>query len=85
MPLSYQRLADYLAVQPGDTVTLLFADVEAILGTLLPPPDAYFRGWWRPGSGEVAATLAAVGWQVGPVNPSARQAVFQRRSADSPQ
>jgi hypothetical protein len=45
MPPHYQRLADYLAAHPGDTVRLTFAEIEAIIGAPL-PVGAYTTTFW---------------------------------------
>ena len=44
-PRKYQPLADYLAAQTGEEVTLTFADIERIIGAPL-PASAYMRRFW---------------------------------------
>ena len=66
MTSKYQPLAVYLAAQPGDTVTLTFAEVEAVIGAPLPPSADVYHSWWsstlsyRP---QVRA-WRGVGWRV---------------------
>jgi hypothetical protein len=45
-PSKYQPLADWLAAQSGDSVTLTFAQIEAILGQPLPVIARGTRSWW---------------------------------------
>ncbi len=42
----YQPLGDWLAAQPGEHVTLTFAQVEQILGQRLPPSAWTDHAWW---------------------------------------
>ncbi len=62
----YYPLAAHLAAHAGDTVTLSFPEVEAIVGAPL-PRYAWHPLWWT-GSGapgiELRRTLAARGWRV---------------------
>ncbi len=67
MPSPYQRLADYLAAQPPETVelTLTIAEVEAMVGAPL-PVSAWSGRWWsnKPyGRWEVRPWVTA-GWRV---------------------
>src|SRR4029079_10468209 len=43
----YAGPAEYLATQPGPHLTLVFAEVEASVGDLLPLRAKPGRGWWR--------------------------------------
>ena len=67
MPSPYQPLADYLAAQPPETVsiTLTLAEVAAVVGTPL-PAAVWTRTWWSNFPRRPAATRpwAAAGWWV---------------------
>ena len=67
----YQPLADYLAAQTGNEVTLTFAEIEALVGAPLPQTamkTAFWvnrrSAWGMPGQ---ARAWAAAGWRVGTV------------------
>ena len=62
----YQPLADYLAAQPDDAVTLTHAEIAAILGAPL-PKVAYTRTWWTQAPDATRQHMRvwrAAGWQV---------------------
>ena len=66
----YQPLAEYLAAQPGDAVTLSFAQIEAIIGVPLPASaSAYLPVWWTTRSAHRVQTQARrqVGWEAAAV------------------
>src|SRR5215207_3558293 len=73
MALPYQPLADFLAAQPPETVTvtLTLAELAQLLGRPV-PPSASTRAWWgnHPSSRRAPAWLA-VGWRTQP--PRLRQ------------
>jgi len=74
----YQRLADHLAVQPGDAVALSFTHIEAILRRPL-PSSALLPTWWR----DIAARyLAAVGWAVWALDRWGSTVTFMRVSGE---
>ena len=83
----YQPLADYLAAQSADEVTLSFAQIEALIGTAL-PPSAHARAWWK--SSPVVYTHVRVwrqaGWEVTAFTSrdDDRWVTFRRRPADAP-
>jgi len=63
-PAKYQPLADYLAAQAGERVTLTFTEIEAILGAEL-PATAHLRWWWgNVRTGPWSRAWLRVGWQV---------------------
>ena len=70
----YQPLADHLAAQPGDEVTLSFAEIMAILGAAL-PASAYVRAWWTGRSPNSVRTQGwrQVGWEVTAVTRRERE------------
>ena len=81
----YQRLADYLAAQPGDEVRLNFAQIEALLGAPL-PTSAYVRNWWwSKGAKRLAAQpWRAAGWEATLTQRADEWRVtFRRRPADA--
>ncbi len=65
MPPKYVPLADYLAAQSGDRVTLTLAEIEQILGAPL-PPGARRRLWWTgaPGRNVLRPLLQPAGWRI---------------------
>ncbi len=68
MPRWYEPLLTFLIAQPAETasVTLTFAEMEALVGRPL-PASAVSRSYWRhrrPGG--MGHRLAALGWRVGP-------------------
>ena len=77
-PAKYQPLADYLAAQRADTVTLTFAEVEAILSVPL-PVSAYSPTWWTNSpSMDHARRWIAVGWRRDQVHIAAEWVSFRR-------
>ena len=70
----YQPLADHLAAQPADEVTLSFAEIMAILGAAL-PASAYVRAWWTGKSANSVRTQGwrQVGWEVTAVTRRERE------------
>ena len=65
-PPKYQPLADYLAAVPAETVTvtLTLPEVEALLGSPL-PPSAGTLSWWANTAGPPhARAWLAAGWHV---------------------
>ncbi|MEJ0019085.1 MAG: hypothetical protein WDN25_21520 [Acetobacteraceae bacterium] len=44
----YHPLAEYLRMQTGAALELTFAEIEAIIGSQL-PPSAYAPRWWISG------------------------------------
>jgi hypothetical protein len=79
MPGKYQPLADWLARQPADVVTLPFAQVEALLGAALPPTARAGTGWWRNDPRHAHARLwLAAGWEVATVDRLAHVVVYRR-------
>ena len=84
----YQPLADYLAAQPGDEVTLSFAQITTLVGAL-PTPAAYRRSWWTSGVAirRMTQSWRAAGWDVTLVTHRDRDwwVTFRRRPAgDAP-
>ena len=65
MCAKYAPLVRYLAAQPGDRVTLTLAEIEAIIGTLL-PPAARRRYWWQTTQAPTSLRplVQAAGWRI---------------------
>ena len=76
----YHLLARHLAADPGDAVTLTFAEVEALLGAPL-PRSAYARSWWSAGQPSRARVWRGVGWRVQRMNPARHTVTFVRRAS----
>ena len=85
-PHKYQPLADYLAAQSADEVTLSFAEITALVGAL-PIPGAYRRSWWMSNGviRRVAQRWRTAGWDVTLVTHRDRDwwVTFRRRPADT--
>ena len=81
----YQRLADYLAAQPGDEVRLSFAQIEAIVGSARPTSAYMPSWWWNKGAKHLAAQpWRAVGWEAALTRRADEWRVtFRRRPADA--
>ncbi len=85
-PRKYQPLADYLAAQTGEEVTLTFADIERIIGAPL-PSSAGTRGFWKDTRGQHNHLFYAwqgVGWQAVIADLRQHQVTFQRSTAETP-
>ena len=73
----YQPLADHLATQSGDYVTMTFTQLKALLGHDL-PPSAWGRRWWAnsaPKRTSHAQAWLSVGWRVEEADPRYEQTV----------
>lgn len=56
VPAEYQPLHKYLDGRFADTVVLTFADLEALLGFVLPDAARFDPAWWsNPDSSDVCA------------------------------
>jgi hypothetical protein len=95
-PSKYQPLADWLAAQETPAVTLTFADVARILGSLLPAGARWQAGWWTPEvyqswwtrgeHSDIHARLwRAAGWHVTAVDLETRRVTFTRLTEAPPQ
>ena len=76
----YRPLAAALAAQASDCVQFTFVDIEALLGTGLPPSARRLRYWWgsrRLPSPQIRAWRNA-GWRVADVDLDAEQVTFVR-------
>ena len=78
MTTKYSPLAQHLAAQDGDEVTLSFAAIEALLGASL-PPSARKRSWWQLSNASHVAAWQQVGWRVKTANLAWRTVTFARR------
>jgi len=78
-PAKYLPLQRHLAAVVGDTVTLTFAEVEALLGAALPSSARQRAAWWAntAGSFQARAWLVA-GWRVQGLNRFAGTVRFVR-------
>jgi len=83
----YQPLADYLATLTVDEVMLTFAEIEAILGTALPPSARAAPFWanlidsWH--RSVQAQAWRRAGWQVAVANVGLGMVTFARVRSDS--
>ena len=79
----YQPLGDFLRNYPEDTVTLTFAEIEAVIGCPLPPSAYRSRNWWhdeqeRPHQ----RAWLDVGWEARSVRLRRQTISFERVSED---
>ena len=83
-PDPFLPLREYLAEQPGDELTLTFAEIESLLGAPL-PDGAWLRAWWTNASGAPQARAwLLTGWRVHWVRRSGTEAaVTFTRAADA--
>jgi hypothetical protein len=79
-PTKYQPLADWLAAQPGESVTLTVGTIERILGARLPRSGWAQAAWWRPRRAVYPHVRAwrAAGWEVASVDWPRREVTFVR-------
>ena len=82
----YQPLADYLRVQSQDSVTLTFAQIDALVGGLAPTARNH-DAWWANSRTDDKHTWAhlwiAAGWECESIDRANEIVVFQRASIDS--
>ena len=78
-PRKYQLLADYLAAQAGEEVTLTFPEIERIIRGQL-PAAAYAPRFWKNnarGATSPNSFWQAIGWYA-VTEPLGRQVTFRR-------
>ncbi len=59
----YELLGRYLALQARSEITLPFSDIEAILGTTLPPSAFQYREWWANETNPFTAHTQCIAWR----------------------
>jgi hypothetical protein len=82
-PGRYESLRVFLASQPGEELTLTFAEIERLLGAPL-PAAAWLRAWWTNAADEPQARAwLKAGWRVRWVRRQGSQAAvtFSRSTA----
>ncbi len=62
MPTKYQPLVDYVAAQRADTVTLSFAEIEALIGAPLPETMQVDTWQWTNREFAYVWRLGDLGW-----------------------
>jgi len=62
MPTKYQPLVDHVAAQAEATVTLSFAEIEAIVGSPLPTTMQVDSWAWKSGGHAIQWRLNTHGW-----------------------
>ena len=79
-PRKYQLLADYLAVQDRDEITLTLAEIEQIVGIPLPPLASTRRFWANSarGRGHPVYAWQSVGWRVATADMRHDRVTFRR-------
>ena len=73
----YDPLRDHLATRTGDSVSLTFAEVEELVGSL-PASARSSRQWWANDSKVQAKAWRAAGWHVDTANLTSERTVFAR-------
>jgi hypothetical protein len=84
-PSKYQPLADWLAAQPDESVTLTVSAIEQILGFRLPRSGWVHVAWWRPYRTDYPHVLAwrAAGWEVASLDWPRREVTFVRMEREA--
>ena len=74
----YKPLADYLAAQSGERLTLTFREIERLVGAL--PMGAFARSWWTNNvrKRNMAWVWRSAGWRVEAVETLNRRVTFVR-------
>ena len=86
-PRKYERLTTYLAGLTADEVMLTFGEIEAIVGTAL-PPSARSAPFWANAADSLHRSAQATawrraGWRVATSNVSLGVVTFARARSDS--
>ena len=79
--LKYQPLADYLAAQGSQHVTVTFAEIERLLAQPLPRSARRYRQWWENesrGQHSQARSWMETGWRVESANLTGEWVTFAR-------
>jgi hypothetical protein len=84
-PSKYEPLADWLAAQPGGSVTLTIDAIEQILGFHLPRSGWATQNWWRSRRASCyhSRTWRAAGWEVTRIDWARREVTFGRTEPDA--
>jgi hypothetical protein len=80
----YQPLGDWLSTQPGEQVTLTFAEVQQILGQPLPATARTSNAWWLHAERyrtAAARVWHAAGWRLLEVNRQRATVTYVRNPA----
>ena len=78
-PRKYQPLADYLATQDGDEITLTLAEIEQIVETPLPRLASTRRFWVNNASSHSPSyAWQGVGWHVATADMRHDRVTFRR-------
>jgi hypothetical protein len=79
----FQPLIAFLAACPRDEATLTFAEIEQLLGRLL-PRVVFTRAWWtRGGTDSSPRPWESAGWVVKSAEPRQRRVTFARQQTHS--
>lgn len=63
MMAKYDPLRDYLRDRSANRITLLFGQIEDIIGAALPPSARRYGEWWANEDPQDTAHVQAVAWQ----------------------
>jgi hypothetical protein len=77
----YDELKEYLRLQPGNRVTLRFADIEDAIRGTLPKSAHLYPAWWANetnGRHTQARAWIEAGWLVDEVRLTAKSVAFVR-------
>jgi hypothetical protein len=82
VPAEYVPLHKYLSERFADTVVLTFAEIEDLLGIVLPAAARVEADWWTNADAETAQTPQSRSWiradRSAKANLSAQVAAFER-------
>ena len=78
--MKYDNLSVFLNTEDKDAITLSFAQIESILGFLLPKSAYTYNAWWANGGHSQAAAWMNVGYHVDAVNLAEKSVIFQKKS-----
>ena len=82
VPAEYRSLHKYLKDRYADTVVLTFAEIEDLLGWVLPDLARRQQQWWANADTDAASSVQSRSWtaasRTATPNFSARTVVFER-------
>lgn len=80
----YDPLYRYLSTQKGSTVSIKFSEIEAVLGSELPPSARKYTAWWGNEAAEAGQHPHSQAWMLAgmraTVNLTAARVVFEKSS-----
>lgn len=82
----YAALKGHLATQRTEVVSMRFADIEAVIGSELPPSARKHRPWWsnNPSNSVITNEWLNAGYKTEQVDMGAEALVFRKISSSNP-